>query len=99
MTSGLPSVRHKQLPALEEVIAARPEPFDRLFKLDNTFPDQIRQVSKEDKESLADSGLGFDFYALVGGQLVADRQHLLYPVYPQGNWVEIGGDTPYQIIG
>ena len=99
MTSGLRSVRDKTLTYLEEVFAARPEPFDRLYKAVNTFADQIRHVSREDKDSLAESGLGFDFYALVGGQLGADRQHLLYLVYPQGNWVEIGGDTPYQIIG
>ena len=28
-----------------------------------------------------------------------DPEHLLYLVYPQGNWVEIGKGTPYQIIG
>ena len=28
-----------------------------------------------------------------------DSEHLLYLVYPQGNWVEIGKGTPYQIIG
>jgi putative proteasome-type protease len=99
MTSGLRSVRDKTLTYFDEVIAARSEPFDRLFKAVNTFADQIRHVSKEDEDALAKSGLGFDFYALVGGQLQADRQHLLYLVYPQGNWVEIGGETPYQIIG
>jgi putative proteasome-type protease len=28
-----------------------------------------------------------------------DSAHRLYLVYPEGNWVEIGPDTPYQIIG
>ena len=28
-----------------------------------------------------------------------DPEHLLYLVYAQGNWVEIGKGTPYQIIG
>jgi putative proteasome-type protease len=28
-----------------------------------------------------------------------DSSHKLYLVYPEGNWVEIGPDTPYQIIG
>jgi putative proteasome-type protease len=30
---------------------------------------------------------------------VDDSSHKLYLVYPEGNWVEIGPDTPYQIIG
>src|SRR6185369_14260739 len=77
----------------------RPEPFDRLFKTVNFFADQVRQVSREDKAALVESGLKFDFYALVGGQLSQDREHLLYLVYPQGNWVEVGKGTPYQIIG
>ena len=38
-------------------------------------------------------------HALVGGQLGADRQHKLYLVYPEGNWVDIGPGTPYCIIG
>jgi putative proteasome-type protease len=99
MTSGLRSLRDKTLTYFQEAIATRPEPCDRLFKAVNVFAEQIRQVSKEDRLALTDSGLSFDFYALVGGQLDHDREHLLYLVYPQGNWVEIGKGTPYQIIG
>jgi putative proteasome-type protease len=99
MTSGLRSVRDKTLTYFEEALSERSEPFDRLFKAVNTFTDQIRRVSKEDKTALEDSGLKFDFYALVGGQLANDRDHLLYLVYPQGNWVEVGKGTPYSIIG
>ena len=29
----------------------------------------------------------------------ADSSHRLFLVYPEGNWVEVGPDTPYQIIG
>ncbi len=99
MTSGLRSLRDKTITYFEEVIAGRPEPFDRLFKAVNMFSEQIRQVSKEDRQALAEGGLHFDLYALIGGQLQNDREHLLYLVYPQGNWVEIGKGTPYQIIG
>ena len=99
MTSGLRSLRDKTLTYFQEAILTRPEPCDRLFKAVNVFAEQIRQVSKEDEHALTDSGLSFDFYALVGGQLDHDREHLLYLVYPQGNWVEIGKGTPYQIIG
>ena len=99
MTSGLRSIRDKTLTYFEEAMGDRLEPHDRLFNVVNTFTDQIRRVSREDKEALVDSGLKFDFYALVGGRLAGDRDHLLYLVYPQGNWVEIGRGTPYQIIG
>jgi len=31
--------------------------------------------------------------------MVGDSAHRLFLIYPEGNWVEIGPDTPYQIIG
>jgi putative proteasome-type protease len=99
MTSGLRSLRDKTFTYFEESLASRPEPFDRLFKAVNMFADQLRQVSREDKEALVESGLKFDFYALMGGQLSQDGHHQLYLVYPQGNWVNIGTGTSYQIIG
>ena len=98
MTSGLRSVRDKTLTYFEEELATS-EPFQRLFKIVNTLAGHLRQVSREDKAALVESGFKFDFYALLGGQLEHDREHLLYLVYPEGNWVEIGKGTPYQIIG
>jgi putative proteasome-type protease len=99
MTSGLRSVRDKTLTYFEEELATRTEPIQRLFKVVNTLAEHIRQVSREDKAALVESGLKFDFYALLGGQLEHDREHLLYLIYPEGNWVEVGKGTPYQIIG
>jgi putative proteasome-type protease len=99
MTSGLRSVRDKALTYFEEALNTRSEPFDRLFKVVNLFTDQIRRVAREDKAALTESGFKFDFYAIIGGQLPGDRDHMLYLVYPQGNWVEVGKGTPYQIIG
>jgi putative proteasome-type protease len=99
MTSGLRSVRDKALTYFEEAMAERPEPCDRLFKAVNMLADQIRQVSREDKESLVSGGFNFDIRVLIGGQLEHDQEHLLYLIYPEGNWVEIGKGTPYQIIG
>jgi putative proteasome-type protease len=99
MTSGLRSVRDKALTYFDEAMSDRTEPVDRLFKVVNIFAEQIREVDREDKESLVSSGFKFDFYAIVGGQMEHDREHMLYLVYPQGNWVEVGKGTPYQIIG
>lgn len=99
MTSGLRSLSDKALTYFDEIITAREEPFDRLFKAVNSFAHQIRRVAQEDEEALKASGLPFDFHALVGGQFGSDREHKLYLIYPQGNWVEIGEGTPYHIIG
>lgn len=99
MTSGLRSVRDKALTYYDEVLAAREQPFDRLFKAVNVFSEQIRRVAAEDRQSLQEDGVHFDIHCLIGGQMEHDREHTLYLVYPQGNWVEIGKGTPYQIIG
>jgi len=99
MTSGLRSVRDKTMTYFEDNLHSQPQPFDRLFKAVNGFAEQVRRVSTEDKNALFSAGLYFDMYALIGGQMSNDKEHLLYLVYPQGNWVEIGKGTPYQIIG
>src|SRR4029079_5531997 len=49
--------------------------------------------------ALVDSGLHFNIHAIVGGQLEHDREHRLFMIYPEGNWVEVGKGTPYQSIG
>jgi putative proteasome-type protease len=99
MTSGLRSIRDKTLTYFDELMEDREEPFDRLFKAVNALADKLRIVAKEDEEILIKSGFTFNFYALIGGQCVHDKEHKLYLLYPQGNWVEIGGSAPYAIIG
>ena len=99
MTSGLRSVRDKALTYFDEILADQEEPCDRLFKAVNLLSDQIRKVSKEDREALVGGGFNFDIRVLIGGQLEHDNEHRLYLIYPEGNWVEIGKGTPYQIIG
>lgn len=99
MTSGLRSVRDKSLTYFEEAIEREGKGYDRLFKVLNCLARQVRQVAKEDGEALEEAGLPFNIHALVGGQLAGDREHRLYLLYPQANWVEIGEGTPYQIIG
>jgi len=99
MTSGLRSVRDKALTYFEEALTLQEEPCDRLFKIANLFASQIRRVSAEDREALVESGLKFNMHLLIGGQMLRDPRHVLYLVYPQGNWVEVGQGTPYQIIG
>lgn len=99
MTSGLRSVRDKALTYFEVALAEREEPFDRLFKAVNLFSEQLRKVAKEDRESIEAGGLHWNIHALIGGQMENDATHKLYLVYSEGNWVDTGVATPYQIIG
>lgn len=99
MTSGLRSIRDKVLTYFEQAHATREDPYGYLFEAVNTLSQQVRRVAEEDRQALAEAGMGFDLHILVGGKLAADTTHKLYMVYPQGNWVEVGEGTPYQIIG
>ncbi len=99
MTSGLRSVRDKAVTYFDEAINESDQTFDKLFKAVNVLAAQIRRVADEDKEALDRAGLIFNLHALVGGQLENDREHKLYLIYPQGNWVEVSEGTPYCIIG
>lgn len=98
MTSGLRSVRDKALTYFEDVLEGS-DVYTRLYQVVNAFADQVRRVAFEDQPSLSSAGLSFNLYALVGGQLEDDKEHRLYMIYPQGNWVEVGQATPFYIIG
>ncbi|REJ67204.1 MAG: peptidase [Planctomycetota bacterium] len=99
MTSGLRSVRDKALTYFEEIMDEHEAPRDRLFKVVSILSDQIRRVWKEDGEALCEADLKFNIHVLIGGQMEKDREHKLYMIYPEGNWVEVGPGTPYHIIG
>jgi putative proteasome-type protease len=99
MNSGLRSLRDKILLHFEEAFARDTEGRERLFKLVNLYAQQVRRVADEDAAALDRAELKFNAYSLIGGQMAGDSIHRLFMVYPEGNWVEIGPDTPYQIIG
>ncbi len=99
MTSGLRSVRDKAITYFKEVIEKEDETFNKLYHAVNKFGDQVKRVAKEDRDSLKESGMQFNLYAIVGGQLEEDEKPKLYLLYPQGNWIEVGEGTPYIIIG
>lgn len=99
MTSGLRSVRDKAITYFREVVDQEDHDFNRLYKAVNQFGEQVKRVAREDSESLANSGLKFNLFAIVGGQLEEDEHPKLYLLYPEGNWIEIGPGTPYVIIG
>ena len=99
MTSGLRSARDKALTYFEEVLEQTSASFDKLYKALNALAEQVRRVAQEDGLALQQAGLSFNLYSIVGGQLEKDREHKLYLLYPQGNWVEVGRGTPYYLIG
>jgi len=99
MTSGLRSLRDKILLYFEEAFAKETLARERLYKVVNLYARQVRRVADEDREALQHAELHFNAYSLIGGQMAGDSAHRLFLVYPEGNWVEIGPDTPYQIIG
>lgn len=99
MTSGLRSARDKALTYFDETLEQYDERFDKLYKAVNAFGEQVRRVAAEDKEALADSGLEFNLNVIIGGQLENDKEHKLYMLYPQANWVEVSQGTPYYLIG
>lgn len=99
MTSGLRSVRDKAVTYFEEVLADQAIQFDKMYKAVNAFGEQLRRVAREDKASLAESGLAFNLFTIVGGKLEKDKEHMLFLLYPEGNWIEIGQATPFTIIG
>ena len=99
MNSGLRSLRDKVLYFFEEEYSKNISVRDRLFKIVNLYAKQVRRVSDEDSKALKEGELSFNTHSLVGGQMSSDSSHRLFLVYPEGNWVEVGPDTPYQLIG
>ena len=99
MNSGLRSLRDKVLLCFEEAFSQQVSARERLFKLVNLYAAQVRLIANDDAKSLEESDLHFNIYSLIGGQMTGDGSHRLFLVYPEGNWVEVGPDTPYQIIG
>ncbi len=99
MNSGLRSLRDKILLHFEESFAKNTESRDRLSKVVDIYSRQVRLSAHEDRAALEEAKLSFNSYSLIGGQMSGDSTHRLFMVYPEGNWVEVGPDTPYQIIG
>jgi len=99
MTSGLRSIRDKAVTYFEEVLEREGDKFEKMYNVVNAFGTQLRRVNKEDKESLTAAGLHFNLYTIVGGRLSQDKEHKLYLLYPEGNWIEVTQGAPFTIIG
>jgi putative proteasome-type protease len=97
MTSGLRSVRDKAVTYFQEVMAEKE--FNKIYKAVNAFGEQLRKVADEDRKALEKAGLAFNLFSIVGGQCIDDEEPKLFLLYPEGNWVEVGHNTPFVIIG
>ena len=98
MTSGLRSVRDKAVHYFQELIEEGVR-YDKLYKAVNAFGEQIKRVAEEDRHALETAGFKFNLNTIVGGQLKEDKEHKLFLLYPEGNWVELDESAPYVIIG
>jgi len=99
MTSGLRSIRDKAVTYFEEILEGEKFEFTKMYQAVNAFGQSLRRVAQEDKAAIQSSGLFFNLNSIVGGQLEGDKEHKLYLLYPEGNWIEIGEATPFCIIG
>jgi putative proteasome-type protease len=99
MTSGLRAVRDKAVTYFDEVLEGGGKPYNKLYKAVNAFAEQIRRVASEDKAALRESGLVFNLNSIVGGQMEDDKEHKLYLLYPEANWIEVSQSNPYFLIG
>lgn len=98
MTSGLRSVRDKVITYFQELLDET-EGFDKMYQAVNALGEQIKKVAVEDRDILSRSGITFNIYTIVGGQMAKDTEPKLYLLYPEGNWIEVGEGTPFMIIG
>lgn len=99
MTSGLRSIRDKAVTYFEEIIEEHSQDFTKMHHAVNAFGGALRRVSEEDRDAITKSGLFFNLNSIVGGKLKDDKEHKLFLLYPEGNWIEIGEATPFCIIG
>jgi putative proteasome-type protease len=99
MTSGLRSVRDKALTYFKETLEEDHHTLNKMYKAVNAFGDQLRRVAREDRQALIESGLFFNLYTIVGGQLRDDDEPKMFLLYPEGNWIELTETSPFMIIG
>ncbi|MGB3151245.1 MAG: hypothetical protein WBB27_11335 [Maribacter sp.] len=99
MTSGLRSIRDKAVIYFQELFNEGIINHNKMYQAANAFGKQVKRVAKEDEEALKKAGFKFDLNTIIGGQLKDDKEHKLFLIYAQGNWVEVNDDSPFLIIG
>jgi putative proteasome-type protease len=69
-----------------------------MFDVATLVGDTLREVTAHDGATLAQQNIEVNCNFIVGGQIAGEAPRLFH-VYPQGNFIEAGRDTPYFQIG
>lgn len=99
MTSGLRSVRDKAITYFKDIIDHPSNNYNKLYKVVNELGNLVKKVAEEDRKYLEQSGLNFNLFSIIGGQLEDDETPKMYLLYPEGNWIEVRTGTPFVAIG
>ena len=101
MTSGLRSLRDKTLAYMKRDLkrGGSKQAFGTMLDAVQTYCNNLRRVFEEDSADLDRSNLKFNLHSIIAGKLPDDDEPTAFLVYPEGNWIEIDGRTPYLSIG
>jgi putative proteasome-type protease len=69
-----------------------------MYRAARVVGDAIREARRVDGPALEASKLGFNTHFIFGGQIGKERPRL-FQIYPEGNFIEAGDDTPFFQIG
>jgi putative proteasome-type protease len=98
VTQSVISILNEQLveelsPGAESLFTA-----PSLYRAARLVGDAIREVHRADGPSLEAGGASFNANFILGGQIGAEVPRLFH-IYPEGNFIEATGDTPFFQIG
>ncbi len=65
-----------------------------MFDVAMLVADAMRDIERRDGEFLAQSDIAFNPSFIIGGQIDGEPLRL-FRIYPEGNFIEAGADTPY----
>jgi putative proteasome-type protease len=65
-----------------------------MFDVVMLVSDAIRDIERRDGEYLQESEIAFNASFIVGGQIAGEPLRM-FRIYPEGNFIEAGVDTPY----
>ena len=69
-----------------------------MYRAARVVGDAIREARRIDGAALEASKLGFNTNFIFGGQIKGEQPRL-FQIYPEGNFIEAGPDTPFFQIG
>jgi putative proteasome-type protease len=105
-TSGSLSMSQNMLSLLEEGLLGPGDEGERrtvanapsMFRVAQLIGEAVREVNRTIGSALAQSNVSTSISLLVGGRIGSERPHL-YLIYPAGNFIECGTETPFLQVG